>query len=100
MDSQLEANRTYKSSAFEYNCLKYWEYIFAALKNQPHKQGYIIMYNSKTPEEIINNESMSKIYSVDKFTIFRYLTNYKINAVNFVLGWDWVTIVPRTILNN
>ena len=58
------------------------------------------MYNSKTPEEIINIESMSKIYSVDKFTIFRYLTNYKINAVNFVLGWDWVTIVPRTMLNN
>ena len=71
MDSQLEANRTYKSPAFEYNCVKHWEYQFAALKNQPHKHGYIIMYNSKTAEEIINNESLGKIYSDDKFTIFR-----------------------------
>ena len=60
MDNQLEANRTYKSPAFEHNCLKYWEYQFASLKNQLHKHGYIIMYNSKTPEEIINNELMSK----------------------------------------
>ena len=100
MDSKLEANRTYKSPAFEHNCLKNWEYQFATLNNQVHKHGKNIMYNSKTPEEIINNELMSKMYSADKFTIFRYMTSYKISAVNFVLGWDWVTIVLRAKLNN
>jgi hypothetical protein len=70
MESGLEGNRTYKSSACEYNCHTYWEYQIAALKNQPQKHGYLILYNSNTPE-IINNESLSKVYANDKFTVFR-----------------------------
>ena len=70
MESGLEGNRTYKSSACEYNCHTYWEFQIADIKNQAQKHGYVIVYNSKTPE-VIDNESLSKVYANDKFTIFQ-----------------------------